>query len=133
MRAIAASKPMYSPDGRFVPGAVETAYQVLKVFDAGGRRRDRRSVEDLQRRLRREGAGNEVAARSFVRHECPAPLDATSLLPETFVRWFAQRGWKPRAHQLELLAKARAGRSVLLIAPTGAGKTLAGFLPSWWS
>jgi len=36
----------------------------------------------------------------------------------------------PRAHQLELLAKAQAGRSVLLIAPTGGGKTLAGFLPS---
>jgi ATP-dependent Lhr-like helicase len=36
----------------------------------------------------------------------------------------------PRAHQLELLAKARAGRSVLLIAPTGGGKTLAGFLPT---
>src|SRR5262250_2794121 len=52
------------------------------------------------------------------------------LLPETFARWFAQRGWTPRAHQLELLAKARAGCSVLLIAPTGAGKTLAGFLPS---
>ena len=53
-----------------------------------------------------------------------------SLLPEPFARWFASRGWTPRAHQLELLAKARAGRSVLLIAPTGAGKTLAGFLPS---
>src|SRR5215510_1193201 len=53
-----------------------------------------------------------------------------SALPETFARWFAQRGWTPRAHQLELLAKARAGRSVLLIAPTGGGKTLAGFLPS---
>src|SRR6185436_5550632 len=52
------------------------------------------------------------------------------MLPEPFARWFAQRGWEPRAHQLELLAKARAGRSVLLIAPTGAGKTLAGFLPS---
>ncbi len=51
-------------------------------------------------------------------------------LPETFARWFASRGWSPRVHQLELLAKARAGRSVLLIAPTGAGKTLAGFLPS---
>ena len=55
---------------------------------------------------------------------------AVTLLPERFVRWFASRGWAPRLHQLELLAKARAGRSVLLIAPTGAGKTLAGFLPS---
>jgi ATP-dependent Lhr-like helicase len=55
---------------------------------------------------------------------------APGLLPETFARWFASRGWMPRAHQLELLAKARAGRSVLLIAPTGAGKTLAGFLPT---
>jgi ATP-dependent Lhr-like helicase len=54
----------------------------------------------------------------------------TSLLPEPFSRWFASRGWSPREHQLELLARARAGRSVLLIAPTGAGKTLAGFLPS---
>jgi len=54
----------------------------------------------------------------------------TSLLPEPFLRWFAARGWSPRAHQLELLAKARADRCVLLIAPTGGGKTLAGFLPS---
>ena len=51
-------------------------------------------------------------------------------LPEAFTRWFASRGWAPRVHQLELLAKARAGRSALLIAPTGAGKTLAGFLPT---
>ena len=52
------------------------------------------------------------------------------LLPELFTRWFASRGWTPRPHQLELLAKAHAGRSALLIAPTGGGKTLAGFLPS---
>jgi ATP-dependent Lhr-like helicase len=51
-------------------------------------------------------------------------------LPERFLRWFAERGWEPRAHQIQLLDKARAGRSVLLVAPTGAGKTLAGFLPS---
>jgi ATP-dependent helicase Lhr and Lhr-like helicase len=54
----------------------------------------------------------------------------TKTLPEPFARWFRERGWEPRAHQLELLAKARAGHSALLIAPTGAGKTLAGFLPS---
>ena len=56
--------------------------------------------------------------------------EAPALLPEVFTRWFAGRGWAPRAHQLELLAKARDGRSVLLIAPTGGGKTLAGFLPT---
>jgi ATP-dependent Lhr-like helicase len=54
----------------------------------------------------------------------------SELLPETFLRWFARRGWSPREHQLELLAKARNDRSALLIAPTGAGKTLAGFLPT---
>ncbi len=51
-------------------------------------------------------------------------------LPDPFRSWFAARGWTPRAHQLELLKLARQGRSALLVAPTGAGKTLAGFLPS---
>ncbi|MGB7856214.1 MAG: ligase-associated DNA damage response DEXH box helicase [Pseudolabrys sp.] len=54
----------------------------------------------------------------------------THPLPDVFARWFASRGWQPRAHQLDLLAKARAGQSTLLIAPTGGGKTLAGFLPT---
>jgi len=58
----------------------------------------------------------------------PRPVDA--VLPQPFARWFAARGWAARAHQLALLEKARAGRSALLIAPTGAGKTLAGFLPT---
>jgi len=52
------------------------------------------------------------------------------LLPNRFAHWFAARGWAPRAHQLALLEKAFEGRSTLLIAPTGAGKTLAGFLPT---
>jgi ATP-dependent helicase Lhr and Lhr-like helicase len=57
-------------------------------------------------------------------------LDRPAILPDVFVRWFASRGWAPRAHQLDLLARSQTGRSVLLIAPTGGGKTLAGFLPS---
>jgi len=59
-----------------------------------------------------------------------AEQNAAVVLPEPFVKWFAGKGWAPRAHQIELLAKAQAGQSVLLIAPTGAGKTLAGFMPS---
>ncbi|WP_291687216.1 DEAD/DEAH box helicase, partial [Bradyrhizobium sp.] len=58
------------------------------------------------------------------------PTEPAELLPDRFRRWFAGRGWSPREHQLELLAKARDDRSALLIAPTGAGKTLAGFLPT---
>jgi ATP-dependent Lhr-like helicase len=57
-------------------------------------------------------------------------MSEPALLPQKFARWFAARGWTPRPHQLELLAKAQGGRSVLLIAPTGGGKTLAGFLPT---
>ena len=51
-------------------------------------------------------------------------------LPERFATWFTARGWAPRPHQLAMLTAAAAGESVLLIAPTGGGKTLAGFLPS---
>jgi ATP-dependent Lhr-like helicase len=51
-------------------------------------------------------------------------------LPEPFAGWFAAQGWAPRRHQLAMLDAAQAGDSALLIAPTGGGKTLAGFLPS---
>jgi ATP-dependent Lhr-like helicase len=52
------------------------------------------------------------------------------MLPQKFSDWFASRGWQPRAHQLALVAYAGKGESVLLVAPTGGGKTLAGFLPT---
>jgi len=55
---------------------------------------------------------------------------AQTELPAPFAAWFARRGWRPRAHQLAMLDEASAGRDALLIAPTGGGKTLAGFLPS---
>jgi ATP-dependent helicase Lhr and Lhr-like helicase len=51
-------------------------------------------------------------------------------LPAKFEAWFASRSWAPRAHQLAMLDAAQNGDHTLLIAPTGAGKTLAGFLPS---
>jgi ATP-dependent Lhr-like helicase len=57
-------------------------------------------------------------------------MQSGDLLPPVFAQWFAKRGWTPRAHQLALIEKARSGRSTLLIAPTGGGKTLAGFLPT---
>ncbi|MCQ8784200.1 ligase-associated DNA damage response DEXH box helicase [Mangrovibrevibacter kandeliae] len=58
------------------------------------------------------------------------PETAPFALPEPFLRWFAAKGWQPRLHQLDLLARVEGGASALLIAPTGAGKTLAGFLPA---
>ena len=51
-------------------------------------------------------------------------------LPEPFAGWFGARGWSARPHQLALADASLAGESALLIAPTGGGKTLAGFLGS---
>ena len=51
-------------------------------------------------------------------------------LPPALTDWFAAKGWQPRSHQLAMLEEARAGRHALLVATTGAGKTLAGFLPT---
>ena len=51
-------------------------------------------------------------------------------LPPVIQGWFEEKGWAPRRHQIEMLAAARSGRNALLVAPTGAGKTLAGFLAS---
>ncbi|WP_443147397.1 ligase-associated DNA damage response DEXH box helicase [Prosthecomicrobium sp. N25] len=91
-----------------------------------GRGSERSRPFSRPRRLPLGGAGRYLlgvsAPQSFE--------DPALLLPARFAAWFASRGWAPRPHQVELLQKAAAGRSALLIAPTGAGKTLAGFLPS---
>ena len=55
--------------------------------------------------------------------------DAASL-PDPLACWFARRGWQPHPHQWAMLETAARGRSALLTAPTGGGKTLAGFLPT---
>jgi ATP-dependent helicase Lhr and Lhr-like helicase len=80
-----------------------------------------------------------LAQRAPVGYHERAQMDANSasakppamtVLPPPFADWFARQGWVPRRHQLTMLDAARAGHSVLLIAPTGGGKTLAGFLPT---
>ncbi len=62
--------------------------------------------------------------------EAPTSQFNSPQLPDVFANWFSSRGWQLRPHQAELLGKASEGKSALLIAPTGGGKTLAGFLPS---
>ncbi|MEG3181460.1 ligase-associated DNA damage response DEXH box helicase [Sphingomonas sp. LT1P40] len=51
-------------------------------------------------------------------------------LPTVLTDWFASRGWVPRRHQTDMLAAGQRGSHALLVAATGAGKTLAGFLPT---
>ena len=55
---------------------------------------------------------------------------SSNKLPDLFESWFSGRGWAPRKHQIALTQRALRQESALLIAPTGGGKTLAGFLAS---
>ncbi len=57
-------------------------------------------------------------------------LATTELPPASSPTGSPAAAGRPRPHQLAMVEKARAGRDALLIAPTGGGKTLAGFLPS---
>lgn len=50
-------------------------------------------------------------------------------LPQPITSWFDARGWSIHPHQQAMLDRA-GDPATLLIAPTGGGKTLAGFLPS---
>ncbi|EZP72565.1 DEXH box helicase, DNA ligase-associated [Novosphingobium resinovorum] len=53
-----------------------------------------------------------------------------SPVPSEIAAWFDSRGWQVRSHQQEMLAAADRGHHALLVADTGAGKTLSGFLPT---
>jgi len=79
---------------------------------------------------------NQKIARYSLSMDVDGKLDkmakngGSSELPAVFDAWFRQRGWQPRPHQLELMQLGLASRSALLVAPTGGGKTLGGFLAS---
>ncbi len=60
----------------------------------------------------------------------PSVSDQPPILPPALAGWFAARGWHPRRHQIDMVREAQAGRHALLVATTGAGKTLSGFLPT---
>ena len=49
---------------------------------------------------------------------------------EPIDNWLKKNNWAIYNHQIETLKLSENGYDVLLVAPTGGGKTLAGFLPS---
>ncbi|TQS73169.1 ligase-associated DNA damage response DEXH box helicase [Rhodobacteraceae bacterium] len=58
----------------------------------------------------------------------PLPPRAKTPLSPAISAWFAAQGWTPHPHQLDLWTVTG---DALLIAPTGGGKTLAGFVPTF--
>ena len=58
------------------------------------------------------------------------PPEISADIPAEIKAWFAGRDWRIRSHQQDMYAAAQAGRHTMLVADTGAGKTLAGFLPT---
>ncbi len=58
-----------------------------------------------------------------------ATLLVMQQLPPRFADWFAAKGWSVHPHQQDMLRHSN-DPALLLIAPTGGGKTLAGFLPT---
>ena len=52
-----------------------------------------------------------------------------SVVPPVIESWFSDRNWEIHPHQRDMVARANAP-AALLIAPTGGGKTMAGFLPT---
>jgi ATP-dependent Lhr-like helicase len=55
--------------------------------------------------------------------------DLLPALPAALADWFTEKGWTLHPHQWDMLARSH-DPATLLIAPTGGGKTLAGFLPT---
>ncbi len=55
---------------------------------------------------------------------------AKAAVPDYVEAWFAGNGWELRPYQRQMIDAFARRQSTLLVAPTGGGKTLSGFLPS---
>ncbi|HEY8963411.1 MAG TPA: ligase-associated DNA damage response DEXH box helicase [Alphaproteobacteria bacterium] len=66
-------------------------------------------------------------AQSYSSDPTPVPQ---GLVGSPLDSWIKSRGWHWFPHQLEALKATQDGHDVIVFAPTGAGKTLSGFLPS---
>jgi ATP-dependent Lhr-like helicase len=71
-----------------------------------------------------DSEGRKLAPHPQARHTL------SMALPAPFTDWFDARGWRLRRHQADMLGAAERGEHALLVAATGAGKTLSGFLPT---
>jgi ATP-dependent Lhr-like helicase len=69
-----------------------------------------------------------MRAEEVSQHNLPV-ANKRAIIPALFKQWFAQRDWKIRVYQKKMVSAFVNKQSSLLIAPTGAGKTLSGFLP----
>lgn len=85
----------------------------------------------MARPVLRPGLFLPVLRTQFVNAGCHVwSMVVAMAVPPEIAHWFEARGWTIRSHQNEMLQVDDAGRHALLTADTGAGKTLAGFLPT---
>lgn len=71
----------------------------------------------------------EDAVGTFPNASQSAHIIHMAHLPQCFHDWFGAKGWSIHPHQIDMLDRAN-DPATLLIAPTGGGKTMAGFLPT---
>src|SRR4051812_23086225 len=77
----------------------------------------------------REAMGAELKpARATARHNASTPMARTEPTPQVAAQWLGSRGWSALPFQQEVWSAIAQGRSGLLHATTGSGKTYAVWL-----